>query len=57
METPMADDQLLYVISAIAFILVLLLNIWYRRERAAMTSEERKAEDDELRSDPHSWWP
>jgi hypothetical protein len=45
------------LICAIPFILVLALNIWYWGARATMTPEERKAEDDELRSDPHSWWP
>jgi hypothetical protein len=55
MEIPMTDDQQLYVICAMAFILVLLLNIWYWSEREATTPEERKAEDAELRGDPLSW--
>jgi hypothetical protein len=57
METPITDDQAVRVLCSIAFILILAVNIWYWGGRAAMTPEERKAEDDELRSDPHSWWP
>jgi hypothetical protein len=56
METPITDHQL-YVVWSIVFALVVVLNIWYWSERAAMTPDEHKAEDDELRSDPHSWWP
>jgi hypothetical protein len=55
-ETPIIDHQL-HVVCSIAFVLVLALNIWYWAERRAMMPKERKAEDDELRSDPHSWWP
>lgn len=44
-------DAPVFLLYAIVFILVLVLNISYWRERAAMTPEERKAEDDEIRSD------
>jgi hypothetical protein len=37
-----------YILSAIAVFLVIRLNIWYHRETAGMSPEERKAEDDEM---------
>lgn len=50
-------DAPVFLLYAIVFILVLVLNIWYWRERAAMTPEQRKAADDELSNDLLSWWP
>lgn len=44
-------DLPVFLLYAIVFILIFAVNIWYWRERAAMTPEERKAEDDEIRSD------
>jgi hypothetical protein len=45
-ETPLTHEQL-RVLCAIAFIVVLALYIWYCHDRARMTSEKRKAADDD----------
>jgi hypothetical protein len=48
----MTDQQALLLSVAYALVIVVIVNvnIWYYKERARMTPEERKAEDEEIRS-------
>lgn len=48
-------ERFIWTVCAALGAVVVAVNIWYRKDRAAMTPEERKRDDDEANIDIQTW--